>query len=73
MKNLIIGIITGLLLNGAIVFAQEKIVINPLQYVKSTDQYGYIYTTKVSTPEGMYRIFVFEGHKKGGITAVKIK
>lgn len=32
-----------------------------------------IYTTKVSTPEGMYRIFVFEGHNKGGITAVKIK
>lgn len=68
MKNIIIGLIIGLLLNGLVVLAQERIVINPMQSVNT-----YLDTTKITTPEGTYRLFVYYSGFVGGITAVKIK
>ncbi len=73
MKNIVIGLIIGLLLNGLIVFAKENIIINPATYVGNIG-YGCINTTKVTTSEGTYRIFVYFNRGYGaGITAVKIK
>ena len=34
---------------------------------------SFIYTTKVTTPEGTYRVFVSEYWKGGGVAAVRIK
>ncbi len=78
MKNIILGIIIGILLNGLIVFAAEKIIVNPLQDVISIFKLQpintSIKTTKVTTPDGTYRLFVLLGPTgSGGITAVKIK
>lgn len=75
MKNLIVGVIIGVLLNGLVVFAAEKIVVNPLvlvakSSVKRVDTK--VYTTKVNTPEGSYRIFTARGYRSLGITAIKI-
>ena len=73
MKNIVIGLIVGLLLNGLIVFAKENIIINPETHVGNIG-YGYVDTTKVTTSEGTYRLFVYSTHGSGGgITAVKIK
>lgn len=76
MKNLIIGAIIGVLLNGLVVFAAEKIVVNPLTLlVRTSDKWAEteVYTTKVNTPEGSYRIFTARGYRTIGITAIKIK
>ena len=73
MKNIVIGLIVGLLLNGLIVFAKENIIINPETHVGNIG-YGYVDTTKVTTSEGTYRLFVYSTRGSGGgITAVKIK
>lgn len=68
MKKLILGIVLGILLNGLIAFASEKVIINPCTYIDSG-----IVTTKVTTTEGTYRLFIFERGYRGGITAVRIK
>lgn len=76
MKNILIGLTIGLLLNGLIAFASEHIMINkPSQIVSVGDDIvsDYIYTTKATTTEGQYRIFILQGYKRGGITAVRIK
>ena len=74
MKNIIIGLVIGLLLNGLIVSAKEQIVINPLKNIyQNRSRVIRINTTKVQTPEGIYRIFLYDGYNQGGITAVKIK
>lgn len=68
MKNIIIGITIGLLFNGLIAFAKETIIVNPLNSVMNT-----INTTKVTTSEGTYRIFIYHNCHQGGITAIKVK
>lgn len=68
MKKLILGIVIGILLNGLIAFASEKVIINPCTYINNG-----IATTKVTTTEGTYRLFIFEHGYRGGITAVRIK
>ena len=68
MKKLILGIVIGILLNGLIAFASEKVIINPYTYIDNS-----IATTKVTTTEGTYRLFIFEHGYRGGITAVRIK
>lgn len=73
MRNLIFGIVIGTLLNCLVVSAAEKIMVNPLKYITSTSSGAIIQTTKITTPEGVYRIFLFDGFKQGGITAVRIK
>ena len=76
MKNILIGLTIGLLLNGLIAFASEHIMINkPSQIVSVGDDIvnDYIYSTKATTTEGQYRIFILQGYKRGGITAVRIK
>lgn len=74
MKNIIIGLVIGLMLNGLFAWASEQIVINPLKNIYTdNDRIIDILTTKVQTPEGVYRIFVYSGYKKGGLTAIKIK
>lgn len=76
MKNILIGLTIGLLLNGLIAFASEHIMVNkPSQIVSVGDDIvkDYIYTTKATTAEGQYRIFILQGYKRGGITAVRIK
>lgn len=71
MRNLVIGLAIGLMFSTYCI-AKEHIVINPMQTIH-TDR-NFIYTTKVTTDEGTYRIFTFEGQNgSGGITAVKIK
>lgn len=56
-----------------ICLAAEKIMVNPLKYITSTSSGAIIQTTKITTPEGVYRIFLFDGFRQGGITAVRIK
>lgn len=73
MKNILIGLTIGLSLNGLIAFANEHIVANKPQCVVKMSSTDYIYTTKATTPEGQYRIFILQGYKRGGITAVRIK
>ena len=68
MKNLILGIVIGILLNSLIAFASEKVIINPCTYIDNG-----IATTKVTTTEGTYRLFILDCGPKGGITAVRIK
>ena len=68
MKNIVIGLVMGLMLNGLFVWASEQIVINPLKNIyKDDDRIINIFTTKVQTPEGAYRIFLYAGYKKGGL------
>lgn len=74
MKNIIIGLVIGILLNGLIVFASEKIMLNSLQTIKLPGFVGNnIETCKITTPEGTYRLFIYMGGYRGGITAVRIK
>lgn len=71
MKKLIITLIIGLLVGNA-VYA-ENVVVNPTQKILYTKLNNGIYTTKVKTDEGMYRIFVIQSGYGAGITAVKIE
>lgn len=77
MKNILIGLTIGLLLNGLIAFASEHIMVNKpqclLQLGRENSCNTFLYTTKATTPEGQYRIFILQGYKRGGITAVRIK
>lgn len=78
MRNILIGLTIGLLLNGLIAFASEHIMINKpsqIAYIGDDKEIvkDYIYTTKATTAEGQYRIFILQGYKRGGITAVRIK
>lgn len=71
-KKMILGIAIGILLNCLIASAAEKIAVNSLQTVATTNDWKTIQTTKITTPEGTYRIFLYSGYKQGGITAVRI-
>lgn len=73
MRNIIIGLVIGILLNGLITYAKETIVTNP---ITGLGKVGYVelYTTKVTTSEGTYRLFITSSTTGGsGITTVKIK
>lgn len=73
MRNIIFGIVIGILLNCLVASAAEKIMVNPLKIITKTNDGALIQTTKITTHEGVYRIFLFNGYKQGGITAVRIK
>ena len=72
MKNIIIGLVIGLLLNGILVFAKENVTFNLATRIGTIDGYP-VFTSKVATSEGTYRLFIYHPYKGGGITAVKIK
>ena len=73
MNKLIIGITLGLLISTPL-FAKN--IINPFERIDRHNGFN-ISTTKITTEEGTYRIFMADeqnGYGKGvGITAVKIK
>lgn len=75
MKNIIIGILIGILINGLFVFAAEKIVANPLQQISVPGaSFGNnVSTCQVTVSEGTYRLFIYMAGNRGGITAVRIK
>ena len=71
MKNIILGLLVGLIL-GLPISAYAKIIMNPIERVGAISA-GSLYTTKVTTEEGTYRIFVYNSGYGTGITTVKIK
>ena len=71
MKNVIIGLLAGLII-GLPISVYAKAVMNPIERIGSISA-GNLYTTKVTTEEGTYRIFVYHSGYGSGITAVKIK
>ena len=75
MKQFIIGLTLGLLFTGLTAFAAEKIIINPANVIMSNAggvYFSRLYTTKVNTPEGTYRLFVLEADTGSSIEAIKI-
>ena len=71
MKNIILGILVGLIVSLPIsVYA--KAVMNPTERFSKVGN-GDLYTTKVTTEEGTYRIFAYDNYYGSGLTAVKIK
>lgn len=71
MKNIIIGIVIGLFLNGIVCFA-ENIIANPFKRIGGTNLIE-CHTTKVTTPEGIYRIFTSWTVHGVAMTVIKIK
>ena len=77
MKQLIIGLSIGLSLGLTLTgcsMAKAYLTTEPMQIVMT--ERGHVNTTKVTTEEGTYRIFIIEdttGKGGAGITAVKIK
>lgn len=75
MNKTIIGLILGMIISTPL-FALGKLVANSVETVFVQHSYSgdnEVLTTKITTEEGTYRIFIFSGFRKGGITAVKIK
>lgn len=71
MKNIILGLLVGLIIGfPASVYA--KTIMNPIERIGKISS-GSLYTTKVTTEEGTYRIFVYNSGYGAGITTVKIK
>lgn len=71
MKNIILALLIGLIMSFP-VSAYAKIIMNPIERVGAISA-GSLYTTKVTTEEGTYRIFVYNSGYGAGITTVKIK
>ncbi len=78
MKNLIIGLFSGLIIGltctACSALKDMMITAEPMQVVMT--ERNHVTTTKVTTEEGTYRIFTIEntdGTGGVGITAVKIK
>ncbi len=73
MNNFVTGLIIGLIFCTPL-FAKN--IINPFEHIDRHNGFN-ISTTKITTDEGTYRIFMADeqnGYGKGvGITAVKIK
>ena len=69
MKKFILLIILAFLVNIPVL---AKTIINPIERIGSIST-GSLYTTKVTTEEGTYRIFVYNSGYGAGITTVKIK
>ncbi|MBR5304890.1 MAG: hypothetical protein IKU37_08720 [Candidatus Gastranaerophilales bacterium] len=73
MKKTIAGVVVGIALSAPIL---AKTIINPIDLVDTYNGFR-ISTTKITTDEGTYRIFIGcdqNGYGKGiEITAVKIK
>lgn len=71
MKNIILGLLVGLII-GFPILAYAKTITNPIERIGSIST-GTLYTTKVTIEEGTYRIFVYNSGYGAGITTVKIK
>ncbi len=74
MNKLILGLILGITISAPIL---AKTIINPIEFITTSYDGFRLTTTKITTEEGTYRIFMLEeqnGYGKGaGITAIKIK
>ena len=60
----------GLAFNALVAFAEERCICNPMTYIWTKHYDGNIATTKITTPEGTYRVFTYNGR---GITAIRIQ
>lgn len=72
MKKFLLLILLAFLVNIPVL---AKVVCNPFETVydeKIIKSYG-VFTTKITTEEGCYRIFLYSRFNSGGITAIKIK
>lgn len=72
-KNIIIAILLGLLIIPPAFCALNGVVTNRIDFLTEGAHGIGLYTTKTNTPEGSYRIFIYDGNYSGGITAIKIK
>lgn len=75
MNKLILGLVLGIVISTPLL-AIGKMTINPIEIVNIGHNYdgaNKIFTTKITVEEETYRIFIFSGYNKGGITAIKIK
>ena len=71
MKNIILGLLVGLIISFPIsVYA--KAVMNPAEKFGKVGN-GDLYTTKITTEEGLYRIFVYNNFYGSGVAAIRIK
>ena len=78
MKKLIALLVAGSISCFFVAKAAEVIRINPLECLGTFDTGGGINktrvtSTKISTEEGLYRVFLATSYYGVGITAVKIK
>lgn len=72
-KNIIIVILLGLLVMPKAYSSIHGVICNKLDFV-SGDNYHDLYTTKVTAPEGSYRVFIYEADGVSvGISVLKIK
>ena len=69
MNKLIVGLILGIVISAPIL---AKTIMNPFERVGGVST-GSLYTTKITTEEGTYRIFIYNSGFGSGITTVKIK
>jgi hypothetical protein len=72
MKNIILSLLIGLIV-GFPISVYAKTIINPIERISSSINKGNLYTTKVTTEEGIYRIFAYTCGYGAGITAIKVK
>lgn len=77
MKNLIVGLVLGLLLNGLTTIAKEpeqikeKVIINPKTSINIKGARE-VYTTKITTVDGVYRVFVFDSVYGSAMTVIRL-
>ena len=69
MNKLILGLILGITISTPIL---AKTIMNPIERIGGVST-GNLYTTKATTEEGTYRIFIYNSGYGSGITTVKIK
>lgn len=51
----------------------EALDVRHYAHIGNTHSAGYVYTALEETPDGTYRVFIYDGYNSGGITAVKVK
>lgn len=66
------------LLGSSIAYAEEKVVMNPIQKIGTSSanvnsSYSVVSTAKISTEEGVYRIFIAHTYNGVAMQVVKIK
>ena len=70
-KKFLLLILLAFLVNVPVL---AKTIYNPIEKIIPIENMSLgVYTTKVTTEEGTYRVFIYKNYKSGGITAIKIK
>lgn len=70
-KKFLLLILLAFLVNIPVL---SKTIYNPIEKIVSLESIPFgIYTTKILTEEGLYRVFIYKNYNSGGITAIKIK